>query len=270
MSELLRKTNPPGRATAFTLVELLVVIGVIALLLSLLLPALARARSASRAITCASQLREIGNGMVLYSQDHKGWIPRTHYSLPSSDPSTRHPPYWMFQLGPYIEAHPDWAYASRLNPIVGDWIVQNVQVFNCAEHPFVGEIPGTYIINQFSFITEPDWKEEGPVKLTEIRNPLDVVWVTEAANDWGHPAEDLFITGGVRFRAQHDAWHPEHLPGAEDPRSPMTSQARITAARHLDASNVLFYDGSGRKVRRGAMTLSMFDDGRRTPNRNLP
>jgi type II secretory pathway pseudopilin PulG len=82
MSELLPRTSLQSRATAFTLVELLVVIGVVALLLSLLLPALARARSVSRAITCASQLREMGNGMILYSHDYNGWIPRTHYSLP--------------------------------------------------------------------------------------------------------------------------------------------------------------------------------------------
>ena len=63
----------------FTLVELLVVIGIIALLVSMLLPALNRARAQARVVQCLSNLKQIGLGLEMYVNEHKGSYP-VHYN----------------------------------------------------------------------------------------------------------------------------------------------------------------------------------------------
>src|SRR5262249_51866046 len=63
------------RVVGFTLVELLVVIGIIALLISILLPALSKARSAANTVACAANLRSILQGMQIYAAQNNGGIP---------------------------------------------------------------------------------------------------------------------------------------------------------------------------------------------------
>ncbi len=63
-----------GRTGGFTLVELLVVIGIIALLISILLPALGKARKAANTILCSSNLKQITMGMIIYAQQYHGAI----------------------------------------------------------------------------------------------------------------------------------------------------------------------------------------------------
>ena len=66
-----------GSPRGFSLVELLVVIGIIALLISIMLPSLCASKERANRVKCASNLRQIGVGMRLYANDNKGQFPRT-------------------------------------------------------------------------------------------------------------------------------------------------------------------------------------------------
>ena len=72
------QTSHPARKSCqrgFTLVELLVVIGIIALLISILLPSLNRAREAARRVKCLSNMRQLVSAMYMFTQDHGGVMP---------------------------------------------------------------------------------------------------------------------------------------------------------------------------------------------------
>ncbi len=70
---------------AFTLVELLVVVGVIALLLSILLPTLAMARQSALTTVCASNIRQLAACAIAYASDNRGYYPPAHFEFLTSN-----------------------------------------------------------------------------------------------------------------------------------------------------------------------------------------
>lgn len=80
-----RQTHPAprgGRHGGFTLVELLVVIGIIAVLIAILLPALSRAREMAKQIRCLSNIRQVGMSIAMYTNNNKGFFPAPSNRFP--------------------------------------------------------------------------------------------------------------------------------------------------------------------------------------------
>lgn len=101
------------KRSAFTLVELLVVIGIIALLLGILLPTLSRARDAGNSTRCLANMRQAAMAVTFYLNENKGrWLPpykapiRTENWVPNGNPSWSGPLFYTFLSGLYYKGEP--------------------------------------------------------------------------------------------------------------------------------------------------------------------
>ncbi len=105
--KLFLKMQSRLRRRAFTLIELLVVIAIIAILASLLLPALARAKEHGKRIQCVNDIRQLGLSLMMYADDHDGFYPQrlgawsSLAGSPAKQSSGGSSNYWPLQLEPY-------------------------------------------------------------------------------------------------------------------------------------------------------------------------
>lgn len=226
------------RGTAFTLVELLVVIGIIAALISLLLPALNRARQQANAVQCGSNERQIFMGLEMYANDWQGWIPApvVRGSVDIGSPT------WNMHLHTYDPTGTGWVAPANY--------IQNEKVFICPSDGFFSDlnnpaldagakVRGSYALNSFmatidqpagqnKSATGPFWYKfnlgdsEGYYRLFSTRHSSEMYLVGDNSH---------FASGG--FKPGYDFFRYAALP-QDDPDF---------RHGHFDHINVLYHDG---------------------------
>lgn len=172
MRTTMTRGTPCTRHSAFTLVELLVVIGIIAVLISILLPALTRARRAAADITCQSQLRQIANAGLQYANAWGHVLPRA-----GSDYKNPNPPYekqiyeWTVQLHPYLGI-PDFNHPYPEQP------ARKIAILRCPRK----EAMADYNCYGMNSVLDPyKYPVNSPinVRITRIGRPSEIIFFAD-------------------------------------------------------------------------------------------
>ena len=189
-------TRLPKRWTAFTLLEVLVVVSIIALLMGLLLPSLRSARDQSKRLVCKKNLSAIWRGVLVYSMEYSDRVPYLEHISPAADPfDENHPTVVGTVLGSYVdersfvcpsavagypETNPEhrrkWKLTYDLS--TADRVGKSVP-YDQAEGAYTGAAPDPAMVNDYHF-------DGRPMRLLSVRRDA-VVSPTDDPAEIGGP-----------------------------------------------------------------------------------
>jgi len=227
------------RRPGFTLVELLVVIGIIALLVGILLPALGRARQQANSLWCQSNLRQMGMAIRMYADDFGDRLP-IYYWDGTGSPNNSGATDWAYLILPYLGkagangtysgANPQalWALFKDKDTIEGTYNpgqpgallpnynpdqVQTYSVlttlFRFDPGPLTSTVGRTYVK---SLAGPSNNVGEAPFKFAQIKRPSEIIMVMDAAQIGNEALAGSSQTGS--WVSDADLWY---IQGADYP-----------------------------------------------------
>lgn len=174
------------RRDGFTLIELLVVIAIIAILAAILFPVFARARENARRASCQSNLKQIGLGVMQYTQDYDEKLPaRVVFTNPTRS--------WRVIIQPYVKSTQLFACPSNTGNTL------DTQDNGVGSDQTPAAMPRSYSINGSNDNiggTAPSENAGTSASLAALGSPSMLVLVGETDPDWRWP--EIYMTGPAR------------------------------------------------------------------------